>query len=109
MNATATDFPRHPSELSQEIDPVAAYIAVLSRHPAVRRLILFGSRAIGDNWPRSDVDMAVVHDGDDWLTIDDAAREAWTLIPIDLVDYERTSGDFRRAINEHGKVVYERA
>ena len=107
--SASQSFPKHPSELTQEIDPVAAYVKALRAHPGVLRLVLFGSRAIGDNWPRSDVDMAVVHDGRDWPGILDASRDAWTLIPIDLVDYARTAGAFRDAIDRHGRVVYERA
>lgn len=102
---------RHPSELPQEIDPVAEYVRVLSKHPAVERLILFGSRAIGDNWPRSDVDMAVVLNTDDrraWHEVHDLAEQARTLISIDLVDYDQVKGAFREAIDRHGKVVHER-
>ena len=102
---------RHPSELSQEIDPVAEYVRVLSAHPAVQRPILFGSRAIGDNWPRSDVDMAVVFRKDGpmtWHEVSDTAEEARTLVSIDSVDYDEARGDFRREIDRHGKVVYER-
>lgn len=103
---------RHPKDLPQEIDPVAVYVAALSRHPAVRTLILFGSRAIGDNYPRSDVDMAVVLDTEDrwaWHEVVEAAEDARTLIPIDLVRYEDTTRPFRDEIDQHGKVVYERA
>jgi predicted nucleotidyltransferase len=103
---------RHPSELPQVIDPVAAYIDVLSRDPAVEKLILFGSRAIGDNWPRSDVDMAVVLNTDDrkaWRRVAGSADRARTLIPIDLVLYEETGGRLREQIDRNGRVVYERA
>ena len=117
MNATANEAKprrggfRHPSELPQEIDPVAEYVRALSAHSAVQRLILFGSRAIGDNWPRSDVDMAVILDTNErhvWHEVRDAAEAARTLISIDLVDYATTQGAFREAIDRHGKVVYAR-
>ena len=103
---------RHPSEMPQTIDPVAAYVDALSAHPSVRRLILFGSRAIGDHWPRSDVDMAVVLGADEggaWPELRRLAEGARTLIPIDLVPYEKTSGAFREAIDRHGRTVFERA
>lgn len=103
---------RHPSALPQKIDPVAEYVRVLSAHPAVDRLILFGSRAIGDNWPRSDVDMAVVvnADGDGlWHEIQETAQKAWTLISIDLVRYDQAAGAFKDAIDNHGRVVFDRA
>ena len=103
---------RHPKDFPQEIDPVAAYVDVLKTSPHVVRLILFGSRAIGDHYPRSDVDMAVMLDTEDraaWHEVLDSAERAETLISIDLVRYADASGAFRDAIDRHGKVVYERA
>jgi predicted nucleotidyltransferase len=103
---------RLAKDLPQKIDPVAAALDALKSCEEIEKIILFGSRAIGDHWPRSDVDLAIVAPGADtagWMAICDAAEEAETLIPIDLVRYEETSGAFRAAIDRHGKVIYERA
>ena len=43
-----------------------------------------------------------------WYDVSDLAGEAWTLIPIDLVDYDQAKGAFREAIDRHGRTVYER-
>lgn len=103
---------RLAKDLPQKIDPVAAALDALKACGTIEKIILFGSRAIGDHWPRSDVDLAIVAPEagiKEWMAICDAAEEAETLIDIDLVRYEETSGAFREAIDRHGKVIYERA
>jgi predicted nucleotidyltransferase len=99
------DFPRRAL-----IEDLAGRIA---RHPAVERVWLFGSRARGDNFARSDVDLAIEApsmDHDDWLRIklsfDD---EAPTLLLTDLVRIEDAPEHLREQIRDEGIVVYERA
>ena len=68
----------------------------LALHPAVERVWLFGSRARGDNFPRSDIDLAIEAPGidrDDWAepftstserTADRSAGRSscrWTMLP----------------------------
>jgi predicted nucleotidyltransferase len=85
----------------------------LARHPAVERVWLFGSRARGDNFERSDIDLAVEAPGIDpceWLKITlDFADEAPTLLLIDLVRMEDAPALLREQILGEGIVVYERA
>jgi predicted nucleotidyltransferase len=85
----------------------------LARHPAVERVWLFGSRARGDNFERSDVDLAIAAPAmahDDWLRLKlDFADEAPTLLLIDLVRLEDVPEQLREQILDQGIVVYERA
>jgi uncharacterized protein len=87
--------------------------ARLARHPAVERVRLFGSRARGDAFARSDIDLAVDAPGmdpHDWLRISlDFAEEAPTLLLIDLVRLEEAPAHLREQILDEGIVVYERA
>ena len=80
--------------------------------PEVERIILYGSRARGDNRPRSDIDLAVEADSmtiDRWFDLIDAAEEAPTLLKIDLVRLDQVPEELRKSIEDEGKVIYERA
>ena len=106
MPATlADDFPRRSL-----IEDLARRLA---RHPAIERVWLFGSRARGDNFARSDIDLAVEAPSmsdHDWLTIKlDFEDEAPTLLLVDLVRFEDAPENLREEILEGGIVVYERA
>jgi uncharacterized protein len=85
----------------------------LARDVAVERVWLFGSRARGDNFQRSDIDLAIeapAMSHDDWLRIKlDFADEAPTLLLIDLVRLEEAPEVLREQILEEGIVIYERA
>jgi uncharacterized protein len=85
----------------------------LARHPAVERVWLFGSRARGDNFERSDIDLAIeapTMDPYDWLKIKlDFEDEAPTLLLIDLVRLEEGPPLLRDQVRDEGILVYERA
>ena len=77
-----------------------------------KRVILYGSRARGDNLnDRADVDLAV--DADDlslstWIDMRDAAENARTLLKIDLVHLQKAPEKLRHNIFEDGKVLDDR-
>lgn len=83
----------------------------LGRYPHVEKVILFGSRARGDEKERSDIDIAVVGeditDGewtDMWTYVDE---EAPTLLCIDLVRWTEASEQIRESIEREGVPLYE--
>ena len=82
------------------------YVAQAARRSlAVRRVVLFGSRARGDARPNSDVDIAVVHDSDEvaWSDFVNQIQEtAPTLLELDIVDYSRAPETLRRRIDDEG-------
>lgn len=83
----------------------------ISALPKVTKVILFGSRARGDNFPRSDIDLAVDADDPDILTksqVNDIIEQARTLLPIDLVWMPRAFEDILQSIAEEGIVLYAR-
>jgi predicted nucleotidyltransferase len=105
MAATLTDdFPRRIL-----IEDLAARLA---RHPAVERVWLFGSRARGDNFDRSDIDLAVeapTIDRAEWAALHlDLEEEANTLLLIDFVLMDDMPESFRRRVNREGRLLYER-
>ncbi|MBI5485952.1 MAG: nucleotidyltransferase domain-containing protein [Deltaproteobacteria bacterium] len=76
-----------------------------------RRVILFGSRARGDDKPRSDIDLAVdaPQAGAKALfafqdSIDAAPP---TLLRIDVVLLSEAGAEFRARIEREGRVLYE--
>lgn len=83
----------------------------LSQVPSVERVILFGSRARGDNWERSDIDLAVIcpdASWSDWARMTDVIDEAPTLLKIDLVRFHDAPESLQEEILLEGVPVYER-
>jgi predicted nucleotidyltransferase len=85
----------------------------LAGHPAVERVWLFGSRARGDHFERSDIDLAIEApelDRYDWLKLSlDFEEAAPTLLGVDVVRMEEAPEHLRAQILEEGVVVHERS
>ena len=83
-------------------------LADLARDHGAERLVLFGSRARGDNRERSDVDLAVygmpeAQRGAFWLD----AEELPTLLKLDIVHVAPdTAPEFLRNIKKDGVTLY---
>ena len=73
----------------------------------IKKIILFGSRARGDNTDRSDVDLAV--SGGNALDFHyELEEEAWTLLMFDVVDLDRgITEELQEELDRDGVVVYE--
>lgn len=73
----------------------------------IQKVILFGSRARGDNHERSDIDLAV-HGGNALDFYDQLNREAWTLLTFDVVNLDgMISPELQAEIVRDGVVIYE--
>lgn len=97
-----------PLDLPPAIETLVQRIA---RNPRVTRVILFGSRARGDNAPRADVDLAVdapEGDSQDWADAMAAVEDAPTLLAIDLVWLPDAPQELRNEVELEGIVLYER-
>lgn len=84
------------------IDPIQALLPLIAGEPAIARAIVFGSRAWGDFQPRSDLDLALSCPQTDRL------EEAPTLSKLDLHWLEDLCPEFRSAIVQEGRSIYER-
>lgn len=84
---------------------------MVSANPMVEKVILYGSRAKGNNSWYSDIDVAVsmpYGSLEDWGYIEDILEYPPTLLKIDMVNYDRVSDDLKKSINDEGLVLYER-
>lgn len=97
------------SPLSNE---VVYFLTSLSKNKHVHKLIIFGSRAIGDFEPYSDLDLAV--DAPkmprlEWLKIKEyVTYDLRTFIKISLVCYSTNPKKLKERIRETGIIVYGR-
>lgn len=83
----------------------------LSHFPGVERVILYGSRARGDEEERSDIDLAVTGEitQEEWHQMQDCVeREARTLLAVELVRLEKVSRKLKENIQREGVALYER-
>lgn len=81
-------------------------IISLARRCGLKKLILFGSRARGDNRERSDIDLAVSGGNVNDFTV--AVEELETLLEFDVVNLdEKLSEDFQAEIDRDGIVLFE--
>jgi predicted nucleotidyltransferase len=92
---------------------VDAMRTVLSRHPGVRRAVVYGSRAKGNHRPGSDIDLTLYGDGlttSDLMAIDGALDALDLPYRIDLslyADIEEPA--LRSHIERVGRVFHEAA
>lgn len=86
---------------------VEADIIKLAKKNDIKKVILFGSRARGDNFERSDIDLAV--SGGNALDFQyDLEEEAWTLLMFDVVNLNREiSEELQAEICRDGVILYE--
>lgn len=74
----------------------------------VEKVILFGSRARGDNKERSDIDLAI-EGGNAALFAVEAEEEIQTLLMFDIVDLGGfVQDELRQSIEREGKRIYEK-
>ncbi|MCH4084655.1 MAG: nucleotidyltransferase domain-containing protein [Parafannyhessea sp.] len=83
-------------------------IQALARQDGVARVLLFGSRARGDNRERSDIDLAA-SGGDIAAFALDIDEETPTLLQFDVVDLDGiVQPELLAEIRKDGVVLYER-
>lgn len=84
---------------------------VFRAHPAVRRVRVFGSRAMHTHRPGSDIDLVIDGDGltlDELLTIQIQLDELGFLYQFDVQDWRRIRNtDLREHIQRVGDTIYE--
>ena len=83
-------------------------ISGLARQCNLDRVILFGSRARGDNRERSDIDLAI-QGGDTVAFAVSADEDISTLLMFDVVDLDKpVQSELLEEIRKDGVVIYEK-
>lgn len=82
-------------------------ICRIAKKYAVRKVVLFGSRARGDYRRASDIDLAVQGGNVDRFAVD-VREETSTLLEYDVIDLdEKLQEKLRKSICEEGITIYE--
>ncbi len=94
-------------ELPESIQRVLAEVVRVARPD---RITLFGSRARGNHRENSDFDLCIAgrkcSDGDWARLLVEIQEGELTLLPVDLVEYEKLNPNYRSAIDREGKVLF---
>lgn len=90
-------------------DRVVQDIRALAQKCGIEKVILFGSRARGDNRERSDIDLAVSGGKIAEFSLD-IEDEVWTLLSFDVVNLDSAvQPALLENIDRDGVVIYEKA
>lgn len=88
-------------------------LCILAKQFDIDKLVLFGSRARGDNHTRSDIDLAIwgIVNAVQYLDFQEAVEEQVpTLLSFDLVDMNgiAVSDVLRNEVRKEGIILYEK-
>ena len=91
-------------------EEIKQQIIDLAQRYDLSKVILFGSRARGDNRERSDIDLAIAGELADCIEFSLAAEEEIsTLLMFDFVIIDKTlSPELQAAIEKDGVILYEK-
>lgn len=90
------------------------FLDAIAELPYVQAIYLFGSRARGDHWDKSDIDLAIKYsDADKWhrkvvkIIVSEISD---TFLHIDLVDYNdpKINIEFHSVMDSEKVALYER-
>jgi len=95
---------------SREEEIINKVISILVEKLNPKKILLFGSRAKGENTRHADFDFAVDHrkpDLNDVRTIKEEIEIIAGLYKVDLVFLENVDAKFKEIVLKTGKIVYE--
>ncbi len=95
--------------LVPDIQKTYCEVAKFAQDFGAERVVLFGSRARGNNLPKSDIDLAV-QGCSHFFELEDALKNnLWTLLDVDVVNLDADiSDELRCEIDRDGVVLYEK-
>lgn len=84
-------------------------IDISKKYYRINKVVLFASRARGDNELKSDIDLAVYCDGDLSLFIEEIENTTHTLLEFDFSDMNNIVDDFFiEQVEKEGIVLYKK-
>ena len=88
---------------------ISEIIDISKKYYGINKVVLFGSRARGDNELKSDIDLAIYCDGDLSLFIEEIENTTHTLLEFDFSDMNNIVDDFFiEQVEKEGIVLYEK-
>ncbi len=95
--------------INGKIERVYAQIAEIAKQHQIKKVVLFGSRARGDYWEKSDIDLAIYGCTDFVAFSDQLEEELWSLLQLDLIDMDgmSVSKELIDEIERDGVILYE--
>lgn len=92
------------------IENVYRQIVEIAKRNAVQKVVLFGSRARGDNGPKSDIDLAIYGCKNFSILVDQMNEELWSLLQLDIIDMDglTVSEELEKEIERDGVVLYDK-
>lgn len=90
-------------------DKIIEDLKKLALEYGIAKIVLFGSRARGDNGDKSDVDIAVYGCSDFVNFKLDVEEKVWTLLTFDIVNMDESiSEELAGEIRKDGVAIYEK-
>lgn len=84
-------------------------IDIAKKYKDIKKVVLFGSRARGDNSLKSDIDLGVYSEADIFDFIYEVECKTTTLLEFDISDMNNiTHDDFIKQVEEEGIIIYEK-
>ena len=84
-------------------------IEISKKYSKINKVILFGSRARGDNGDRSDIDLAIYCEKSISDFIEDIENNTTTLLEFDFSDMKSVNDElFIEQVNKEGIIIYEK-
>ena len=95
--------------MNLSIDIINEIKKICSKHSNIEKVVLFGSRARGDNNIKSDIDLAVYSNGSLSEFIEDVENNTTTLLEYDFSDMKSINDEiFIKQVNKDGVIIYEK-
>lgn len=97
-------------DLTHNIDEVYKEIVEFAKEFEATKVVLFGSRARGDNKVKSDIDIAIYGCNKFNDLKNKIDEELWSLLHVDTINMEEryVSKELIEEINKDGVVLYEK-
>lgn len=93
--------------LEQQI--IDEILEICHKHKSINKVILFGSRARGDNLPKSDIDLALYCENSISEFIEDIEMNTSTLLEFDFSDMKDIQDEFFiEQVEKEGVTIYEK-
>jgi predicted nucleotidyltransferase len=96
--------------MNQKVENIYAQIVDFAKEYNAYKVVLFGSRARGDNKEKSDIDIAIFGCERFGELKDKIDNDLWSLLSVDTINMDSSyiSEDLKNEIRKDGVVLYEK-